>query len=546
MSANYQPSSWDYDALLSLDSGNLKQVYPSEYYKLKRSITDMLLKKAESASKLYTIDAMQRLGISYHFEEEISDILNSVSKEKAKEQHADGDLASAALKFRLLRENGFPTTPGINHNVAGPLSYHNYRKCSIKTAGQEDVNALLSLYEASNLAFPDEELLDEARIFSAEALKELMPSMPPHLSEGVAHALELPLHWRAPRLETRWFINQYSRDIDMCPLLLQFAKLDFNKVQDEHQQDLATVTRWWRNIAFGKKLTFARDRLMECFHYANGIVWEPKLGPCRQMLTKVSSLIVHLDDVYDVYGTMDELVLLTEAIARVGCRPSEALPDYMKAVYYAIYNTTNELADHSLREHGCRMHHLLQKSWHDLCMAFMMEAKWYQGKYRPRLQDYLENGRISPSAPLLLLHAFPMLSSVVNMKTLDQIQTNPRLVHSASLILRLCNDSATHTDELKRGDAPSSIGIHMFENGANEQDSRTAMQDLILEAWNTVNEEAFDNCQLSVPFKKACVNLARISYCIYQDGDGIGAPNGLKKKQIKELFLEPIDEMNHH
>lgn len=93
----------------------MMQVHPSSYYKMKRRIRDMLLKKVEPSSKLQTIDAMQRLGISYHFEDEISNILYSVSNESTKDQYTYDNIAFTALKFQLLRENGFPTILGISN-----------------------------------------------------------------------------------------------------------------------------------------------------------------------------------------------------------------------------------------------------------------------------------------------------------------------------------------------------------------------------------------------------------------------------------------------
>ena len=108
---------------------------------------------------------------------------------------------------------------------------------------QKDTEGLLSLYEASHLAFEGEYLLDEARVFSTEALRGLiMPSMHPHLRSSVDNALAVPLHWAAPRLQARWFINHYTRESRADLLLLHFAKLDFNNVQKLQQQELSRIT----------------------------------------------------------------------------------------------------------------------------------------------------------------------------------------------------------------------------------------------------------------------------------------------------------------
>lgn len=109
----------------------------------------------------------------------------------------------------------------------------------------KDVKGMLALYEASYFAFEGEHLLDEARAFTSLHLNNLKEKfVSESLTEQVSHGFELPLHHRIPRLESRWYIEAYSKRSDANKILLEYAKLDFNMVQSTLQSDLKHMSRY--------------------------------------------------------------------------------------------------------------------------------------------------------------------------------------------------------------------------------------------------------------------------------------------------------------
>ncbi|GMI77554.1 terpene synthase 02 [Hibiscus trionum] len=211
---------------------------------------------------------------------------------------------------------------------------------------------MLSLYEASYYSFEGKSVMEGAWQFTFENLVCVKGDMDPILAVQVRHAMELPLPWRMPRLEARWYTDVYERRADSNPIVLQLAKLDLNVVQALHQEELKDMSRWWKNTGLGEKLSFARNRLVESFLWTVGISFKPEFGSCRKTLTKAIALITVIDDIYDVYGTLDELQLFTDAVERWDIKAMKQLPDYMKIWFLALYNTVNEMAYDILKEQG--------------------------------------------------------------------------------------------------------------------------------------------------------------------------------------------------
>ncbi|KAK9133627.1 hypothetical protein Scep_013155 [Stephania cephalantha] len=332
---------------------------------------------------------------------------------------------------------------------AGVFKEFQDEKGSFKESLTSDIKGLLSLYEATHVVYDGEKILDDAREFTRKHLKGLEGNMDTNLAKQVNRSLEIPLHWRMARAEARWYMDIYEKDEGMNPALLELAKLDFNMVQAVLQKDLRSMSRWWRNLGVAAKLTFARDRLVESFLWSVGIAYEPDYELCREWLTKVMNFVLIIDDIYDVYGSLEELEIFTDAVERWDHKLMNNLPYYMKVCFLALYNTTNEMAYEILREQGWDILPYLTKSWANFIKAMLQEAKWCKQGYTPSLKEYLDNGWLSSSGSVFLVHAFFATKQKIKPEVLEGLDKNHQLLKYSSMMFRLSNDLATSSVRIR-------------------------------------------------------------------------------------------------
>ncbi|XP_027911647.1 tricyclene synthase EBOS, chloroplastic-like [Vigna unguiculata] len=536
-SANFQPNIWTYDFLQSL-----KHVYADTRYEVRAKMLQEEVRrmiKDESSDiwhKLELINDVKRLGLSYHYDKEIAEaLLWFHSSARFNATIVNRSLHETAMCFRLLREYGYD----VNADIFERFKEENG---NFKASLVSDVKGMLSLYEASFLGYGGDKILDEAMVFSRFHLRVALNKGESSnmVLEEVNHALELPLHHRTQRLEARWYIESYAKRTDSNRFLLEAAKLDFNIVQSTMQNDLQQMSMWWRRMGLASKLSFSRDRLMECFFWSVGMGFEPQFNELRKGITKVISLLTTIDDVYDVYGTLDELELFTTSVESWDVKAIEVLPDYMKICFLALYNTVNEFAYDALKEHGQNILPYLTKAWCDLLKAFLQEAKWSHDKHLPTLEDYLNNAWVSSSGVVILTHAFFLLNQNITKEALESLNIFHSLLLKPSIILRLCNDLGTSKAELERGEAASSIVCYMRESGASEESAYKHVHSLLNETWKEMNIDRVSQSPFPKVFIERTMNLGRISQCMYQYGDGHGAPNSTANNLIRSLIIEPI------
>nr|XP_027108729.1 (E,E)-alpha-farnesene synthase-like [Coffea arabica] len=217
------------------------------------------------------------------------------------------------------------------------------------------------------------------------------------------------------------------------------------------------------------------------------------------------------------------------------------LPEGIQICFWTLLNTTNEMAAEIEQEKGwTSVLPYLQKTWTDFLKSLLVEAKWYNKGYTPSLEEYLNNGWISSSGPLLSVLAILGVADRKTQNVAEYLKDCEQIIHHSSLVIRLCNDQGTSAAELERGDAASSILCFMREANVSEAVAREHIRSLMVKAWKGIN----GYCIPCPPFlqepAKYITNAARGAHFMYQHGDGFGVQDRETRDHVRSNFIEPI------
>ncbi|XXG83128.1 hypothetical protein AAC387_Pa10g0957 [Persea americana] len=268
---------------------------------LKEEVKRMLINVNDHLHELNLIDAIQRLGVAYHFEKENADALIRIHNTYSDKEDDSDDLHTISLRFRLLRQEGYNASPNVFNKFKDGEG-------SFKKSLVRDIRATPEVKERDDT-------------------------------------------------------------------LLEVAKLDFNLLQLLHQRELMEISMWWKKCDFGAKLPFIKDRVVECYFWIIGVYFEPQYSRARLMISRIISLTSVMDDIYDVYGTMEELKVFTDAIQRWDRSAIDQLPDYIRVHFCTLLDAVEEFEEKLAREGKSYRISYLKEAFKEVSKHYFIEME---------------------------------------------------------------------------------------------------------------------------------------------------------------------------
>ncbi|KAJ6837877.1 (-)-germacrene D synthase-like [Iris pallida] len=484
------------------------------------------------AEKLTLVDDLLRLGIYYHFEDEIREAIRCIN------DHVDDDISDirlVALRFRLLRQEGYAVSPDV-------FSKFKDSEGKFKQELSHDVEGLLQLYDASMLGTNDEPILEEAMDFARGHMERMLGvGEEPHTAQ-IRRALETPFHRGMRRLEARLYIPVYAKSKACNTILLELAKLDFNHLQSIHQAEIKTFSIWREELGLKNNFSFSRDRVAESYFWILGVWFEPQYTTGRLLMSKFGNLIALIDDIYDAYGTIEELQLFTNEIERWDFQDVDGLPEYMQIFLNAFAGFMIEIEE-ELKKKGTLHHkHYIIELFKPFIRANFQDAVWTNTGYKPTFEEYLNVSLMTSGYPLLTSVSLCLMLEDLSKDTLDWLLTVPKIVQASSVVLRLMDGLGSSEFEQQRKHINSSLQVCMRDEGIMEQEAVVKLKSMVEKAWKDINKEWLNPLPSRKHLNLLALNYTRMVEVIYKHGNSYTNDVGHMKENITLLLVHPIED----
>ncbi|KAL0459220.1 UNVERIFIED_CONTAM: Gamma-cadinene synthase [Sesamum latifolium] len=461
-------------------------------------------KGSTTIEKLILIDTLERLGVGYHFEQEIEDQLREIFRFQSQDtDQGNYDLFTTAVQFRVLRQHRYSVSCDVFNKFKGEDG-------EFEETLTSDTRGLLSLFEAANVRIHGEDILENAVVFTTHHLKHVVQQLEPRLQCQVKRALEQPLHRGVAKVEARHYISFYEKDESRNEVLLKLAKLDFSYSQNLYKKELHDLFRWWNELDFMSKLPHVRDRLVESYFWGMAFHSHPQHSYARIAVTKSLLMLTVVDDTYDNYATLEEADLFTEILENQ-TRKTIAVPYAKEAVK-------------------------------QICKAYNKHMNWFMGGQMPTYEEYIVNTIVTSCIYIFLTMGIPGIK-IASKESIDWLMSEPNKALIASTrVCRHANDVGSDERESKGGNMPTAVDCYAKQYGVSKEKTVDKFNELFENAWKDFNTEwSIEISTTSKYMMEQLLNHARVAEVTYRDGrDGYTHPQKYLAAQIATVFVDPI------
>ncbi|KAJ7977385.1 Copalyl diphosphate synthase [Quillaja saponaria] len=383
---------------------------------------------------IWAIDRLERLGISRYFEEEIKKCVNYISRYWtgkgicwARNSQVQ-DIDDTSMAFRVLRLHGHD----VSANVFKHFQKDNGEFFCFAGQSNQAVTGMYNLFRASQVMFLGETILKDAMQFSAKFLKEKRAAnklidkwiITRDLPGEVGYALDIPWYASLPRLETRFYLEQYGGEEDVWiaktlyrmhyvnnNVYLELAKLDYNNCQAVHRCEWDNIQRWYSESELGE-YGLSKQELLYAYYLAAATIYEPERSLERLAWAKTSALIQTITSNFND-DEETRTAFVNDFIDTINLRDYSNSNKTMQGLVGTLVRTLDFLSLDTFVTHGEEIIHDLYHTWGRWLSSWQSEGNRHGETYLLVQMINLSGGNLL-SEDLLSNPQYQQLLSLTN------------------------------------------------------------------------------------------------------------------------------------